>query len=204
MGKLTQITGRGALFIVAIVAAVVGCQPTGLLAASHTPASLGSACQLLGSAEKGGVTLTFHWRLAVREDRPDGSAALWVSGQDHLLCQAWRGADGGFGVATSSIGRFDPVVGSPLTVDTGQTSGSGRWLVVVGRTPRGTATVELTATDGTREMARLGDGFYLARLTSAGQPTNIVARDRTGTELGSIGDPNGIQTPAVAGRAASP
>lgn len=197
----TRRTLATAALLASLSAIVVGCQPAAVLAPKPVATSAVAACQAPQSVQKAGAAVTFDWHVAVQEDRPAESVVLFVSGMDQMLCEAARSPDGSFGTVATSLGRLDPVVGSPLTYDTGTDPGAGPAggrLVAVGRTPLGTTSVEVTTTAGDVQSATLGDGFYLAWFTNGDSLASIVAQDTHGAELGRLEDPQGLDAGAVA------
>lgn len=186
--------------MLAVVAvAVGGCQAAAVPTPVPGSRTVIEACHLPGSAEKGGQTLTFDWRTAVRQDTAETTVVLFVSGLDDLLCEATHNPDGTFGSATTGLGRLDPVASSSLTYDTGRAAGQpSPQIIVVGRMPSGTESVEVSATDGARAEANLGGGFYLGRLASPGPAAEIVARAADGAELARLSDPDGLSAGSAA------
>jgi len=151
------------------------------------------ACQTPASADKGGQTLAFGWQVAVETDRPQGSAIVFVSGADTLLCFVSRSADGMLGPVSSGIGGHRADTGSGLTLDSGRSSPTHESDILVGRVPTGTATVSVGARDGAQDIAAVGNGYYLAWLTGPATPVRIDALDASGNLLQRLEDPNGIQ-----------
>ena len=162
------------------------------------------ACHLPTSDEKSGAS--FLWRLAVRQDSPQQTTMLFVSGSSRALCTADRGAEGSFWAATIGLGG-DP---SPLADDdaltyetgSGPSGGGGQYptTLAVGRMPRVTARIEAVTSDGDRHHATLGDGWYMvwADATANDAVVEIDAFDSTGKVIASLKNPNGVDAGARA------
>jgi hypothetical protein len=155
-------------------------------------------------------TLDFAWQLAVRLDSPQVSVLFFTSGSDGLLCEAWRGTDGNYGSSTvTAIGGFEPLYGAALTYDSGSQPATGAtWpsRLVIGQMPRSAASIEIVTADGEQHDASIGNGFYLAWVSTGNQPSEvveIVARDTIGTIIARLADPSGLQPGASAAPASS-
>ena len=148
------------------------------------------------SADKGGQTLTFGWQVAVETDRPQGSAILFVSGPDTLLCFVSRSDDGSPGGVITGLGGHRGDTRTGLTLDSGIGGPVQEPDILVGRIPTGTATVRLGMGDGSEETAALGSSYYLAWLSVPAVPVRIDALDASGHLLGRLADPNGLQVPS--------
>ena len=157
------------------------------------PSVPAQACDAPGSADKGGQTLVFGWQVAVETDRPQGSAIVFVSGADTLLCFVSRSADGMLGIVSSGIGGHRGDTRSGLTLDSGSSTPTHEHDLLVGRVPTGTATVRVGAGDGAEDVAAVGNGYYLAWLTGPATPVRIDAFDASGHLLQQLADPAGIQ-----------
>jgi hypothetical protein len=166
---------------------------------SNGSATALEACHAPATADKAGATQSFDWHLAVEEDRAEASALLLVSGSDQLMCVAWRNPDGTFGWAITGGGTITPSATPTLTYDSGTRAGDVTHppvvQLVVGRVPEGTATVEVSAADGTVQRASVGGGRYLAWLSSGARPVRIAAYSATSTLLADLADPNGMEPP---------
>jgi len=156
------------------------------------PETAAQACQAPANAEKGGSTLTFSWQMAAEVDRPEGSALLFVSGTNTLLCQVRRTADGRVGTVVSSIGGHPEDTRAALTIDGGAEAPGGGFNILDGRVPAGTVAVRLTFGDGSRSAAAVGAGNYLAWLETPGAPVQIEALDANGRLLQQLADPSGL------------
>jgi hypothetical protein len=174
---------------------------------SSTPAPVSAieACHLPHTAEKANGTLDFGWQLAVRVDSPQESVLFFTSGSDSLLCEAGRGTDGDYGSSTITfIGGFEPQHGATLTYDRGSQPATGStWpsQLVIGQTPRSAASIEVVTADGEQHDATIGNGFYLAWVSTGNRPSEvveIVARDTAGTIIARLADPSGLQPGASA------
>ena len=148
------------------------------------------------SADKGGQTLTFDWQVAVETDRTQGSAILFVSGSDTLLCFVSRSDDGSPGGVITGLGGHAGDTRTGLTIDSGMGGPVQEPDILVGRIPTGTATVRLGMGDGSEESAALGNGYHLAWLSVPAVPVRIDALDASGHLLGRLADPNGLQVPS--------
>jgi hypothetical protein len=185
----------------AFIAVVVGVIAIALLSQARPAPAQGvpfpsvpaEACQAPASADKGGQTLVFGWQVAVETDRPQGSAIVFVSGADTLLCFVSRSADGMLGVVSSGIGGHRGDTRSGLTLDSGLSTPTHERDILVGRVPTGTATVRVGAGDGSEDVAVVGNGYYLAWFTGSATPVRIDALDASGHLLQRLEDPNGIQ-----------
>lgn len=198
----------GTLLIVAVLGVAVAAsrvwaapQPT----TASEPVSAIEACQLPATADKGGGTLSFTWQLAVRLDSPQVSVLFFTSGSDSLLCQAWRETDGNYyGSSTTSIGRFSPRSGAALTYEGGSNSTAGEtWpsQLVIGQAPSSAASIEVVTSDGERHNATIGNGFYLAWVSTGEMPSKvveIVARSGDRTIIARLADSSGLQPGASA------
>lgn len=185
-----------------IAVAIVGLVAIALASEAFRPAPVqgvpfpsvpAQACHAPGSADKGGQTLAFSWQVAVETDRPQGSAILFVSGADTLLCFVSRSADGALGVVSSGIGGHRGDTRSGLTLDSGRSTPTHESDILVGRVPTGSTTVRVHAGDGAEVVAAVGNGYYLAWLTGPAMPVRIDALDASGHLLQRLEDPNGIQ-----------
>ena len=154
------------------------------------------ACQAPASADKGGQTLTFDWQVVVETDRPQGSAILFVSGPDTLLCFVSRSGDGSLRGVSTGLGGHGGDTRTGLTIDSGMGGPVQEPDILVGRIPTGTATVRLGMGDGSEESAALGSGYYLAWLSVPAVPVRVDALDASGHLLGRLADPNGLQIPS--------
>ena len=170
------------------------------------PTSAIDACGLPGSAQKGGSTITFEWQLAVRLDSPEESSLVFISGSNLLECDAWRGSDGVFSSAVTSVGGYTPTSENVLTYDTGSGGSGGNYpsVLVIGRVPTGTASVDVITADGERHSAAIGNGWYMAWAPKAGPNDDVVvidARDSAGHVIAELADPAGLdggESPAPA------
>ncbi len=151
------------------------------------------ACQFPASADKGGGTITFDWRLVLRDDRADASVLLMASGSDEAVCLADRRPDGRFDSAVSWLAGHEPGPVTSLTYDTGMgpptRSGAPATHVFVGRVPPGTATVVVTTADGVTVDAMVGGGYFLARLDGTSGAAHITASDAAGNVIDAIDVP---------------
>lgn len=185
----------------AFVAVVVGVIAIALVSQARPAPAQGvpfpsvpaDACHAPASADKGGQTLVFGWQVAAELDRPQGSAILFASGADTLLCVVSRLEDGRLGVTTTAIGGHRGDTRAGLTLDSGTFSSSGEPEILVGRVPTGTAMVRVSAGDGADEVAAVGNGYYLAWLAGPAMPVRIDALDTSGHLLQRLEDPKGIQ-----------
>jgi hypothetical protein len=157
------------------------------------PSVPAQACHAPASADKAGQTPALGWPVAVEADRPQGSAILFVSYSDTLLCVVSRSADGTLGVVLSTIGGHRGDTRAGLTLDSGMGTPTHELGILVGRIPTGTAAVRVGAGDGTEDVAAVGNGYYLAWLTVPFVPVRIDALDASGNLLQRLEDPNGIQ-----------
>ena len=107
------------------------------------PSVPAQVCLPPASADKGGQTLTFDWQVAVETDRPQGSAILFVSGPDTLLCFVSRSDDGSPGGVITGLGGHGGDTRTGLTLDTGMGGPVQEPDILVGRIPTGTAVVRL-------------------------------------------------------------
>ena len=154
------------------------------------------ACQPPASADKDGQTLTFDWQVAVETDRPRGSAVLFVSGPDTLLCFVSRSDDGSLGMVSTGLGGHRGDTRTGLTLDMGMGGPAQAPDILVGRIPTGTATVRVGIGDGSEETAALRNGYYLAWLSVPADPVRIDALDAGGHLLGRLADANGLHIPS--------
>jgi hypothetical protein len=161
-------------------------------------------CEPPASADKGGQTLTVDWQVAVETDRPQGSAILFVSGPDTLLCFVSRSDDGSLGGISTGLGGHRGDTRTGLTLDSGMGGPTQALEILVGRIPTGTVAVRLGMGDGFEETAALGNGYYLAWLSVPAVPVRIDALDASGHLLARLADANGLQVPgsSVAGASA--
>ena len=157
------------------------------------PSVPAEACHPPASAAKGGQTLAFGWHVAVETDRPQGSAILFTSGADTLVCFVSRFKDGSLAVVSSGLGGHPGDTRTGLTLDSGMRSPTREPDILVGRVPSGTVTVRVSAGDRTEDMAAVANGYWLAWLTVPMVPVRIDALDATGAQLQRLEDPNGIQ-----------
>jgi hypothetical protein len=160
------------------------------------PSVPAKVCLPPASADKDGQTLTIDWQVAVETDRPQGSAILFVSGPDTLLCFVSRSGDGSPGGVITGLGSHGGETRTGLTLDSGMGGPVQEPDILVGRVPTGTATVRLGMGDGSEEAAALGSGYYLAWLSVPADPVRIDALDASGHLLGRLADPNGLQIPS--------
>jgi len=198
----------GTLLVAAVVAVAVfvgraSARPTPTT--TPEPISAIEACHLPATDVKAGGTLSYSWQLAIRLDSPEVSELFFTSGSDSLLCEAWRGTDGNYGSSTiTSVGRFEPLSGAALTYDGGSESAPGEtWpsQLVIGQAPSSAASIEVVTADAERHGSTIGNGFYLAWVSTGNQPSKvveIVARDSTGTIIARLADPSGLQPGASA------
>jgi hypothetical protein len=177
---------------------------------THEPVSAIEACHLPDTAEKANGTLDFSWQLAVRLDSPQESVLFFTSGSDSLLCEAWRGTDGNYGSSTTTaIGGFEPQHGAALTYDSGSQPATGAtWpsQLVIGQTPRSATSIEVVTADGELHDATIGNGLYLAWVSTGNRPSEvveIVARDSAGAIIARLSDPSGLSPGASAAPASS-
>ncbi len=182
-----------AVIAIALVGLVLRSAPAQGQLLSGNPAQ---ACQPPATADKGGQTLAFDWRVAVETDRPEGSAILFVSGADTLLCHVARSTGGSLGVAVSAIGGHRGDTRSGLTLDSAMDTPAQQPYILVGRVPAGTETVRVGMGDNTEDAAAVGDGYYLAWLTVPAVPVRIEALDASGRVLRRLADPNGLRVPS--------
>jgi hypothetical protein len=115
-------------WVLAAAAVVVGVIALGALALWGGPPHLAHVpfpsvpaqiCQAPASADKGGQTLTFDWQVAVEADRPQGSAILFVSGPDTLLCFVSRFDGDWLGGVITGLGGHRADTRTGLTLDSG-------------------------------------------------------------------------------------
>jgi hypothetical protein len=130
------------------------------------------------------------WQLAVETDRADTSALALVSGASIDACLTTR-TDGDFG--TTSLGGGAYPAPSPIGLSYLTSQKAGEQLILVGRIPAGAAKVRLTLADGPSQEASLGDGLWLAWVSTTSKPILIEAVDASGATIERIGDPNGVQ-----------
>ena len=212
---MRRAVGWAPLVVVALVAVLGGvaigrmAQPSSLRPSS-SPATRSAvdACSLPSSDPKAGGPLT--WTLAVRADSPEQANLLFVSGWVRLLCTADRSPDGSFGSVVTSMGGSpsEAPVGGALTYETGTGPAAGGeypTLLVVGRLPRGTVRIVVTASDGEHRDATLGDGWYLVSIAAgpSDEPTEITAFDAAGKVIARLANPDGVQPGGSASAAAS-
>lgn len=188
------LVGVAVVGMIALAALAVWAQPH----PAHVPfpSVPAQVCLPPASANKGGQTLTFDWQVAVETDRPQGSAILFVSGSDTLLCFVSRSNDGSPGGVITGLGGHAGDTRTGLTIDSGMGGPVQEPDILVGRVPKETAAVRLGMGDGSEESAALGGGYYLAWLGVPADPVRIDALDAGGHLLGRLADPNGLQIPS--------
>ena len=179
--------------VIALGALALWRQP--VLAHVPFPSVPPQVCQPPASADKGGQTLRFDWQVAVETDRPQGSAILFVSGADTLLCFVSRSEDDLLGGVSTGLGGHHGDTRTGLTLDSGMSGPAQEPDILVGRIPTGTATVRLSMGDGLEETAALGNRYYLAWLSVPADPVRIDSLDAGGLLLGRLADANGLQIP---------
>jgi hypothetical protein len=180
--------------VIALAALAVWAQPhPGHIPFPSVPAQV---CHPPVSADKGGQTLTFDWQVAVETDRPQGSAILFVSRPDTLLCFVSRSDDSSLGMVITGLGGHRGDTRTGLTLDTGMGGPAQAPDILVGRVPTGTVTVRLGMGDGSEGTAALGNGYYLAWLSVPADPVRIDALDAGDHLLGRLADASGLQIPS--------
>jgi hypothetical protein len=126
----------------------------------------------------------------VEVDHADASALALTLAGSIATCRAYRDGDG-FGSTSTGIGGYpapSPVALSYLTAQT-----AGHEAIRIGRFPPGAHGVRVTLEDGTIEEATMGDGVWLAWLSSDSEPTRIEALDASGATVGQVSNPSGIE-----------
>lgn len=187
-----------AVAVIGVIAIALGSQALRPAPAQGVPfpSVPAQACQPPATADKGGQTLAFDWQVAAETDRPQGSAILFVSGPDTLLCFVARSADGHLGVVASGTGGHRGDIRSGLTLDSGIGTQAREIDIIVGRVPARTVTVRVSADDGSQDVAAVGNGYYLAWLAAPAVPVRIDALDASGQLLQRLADANGLQIPS--------
>lgn len=179
------------VFVLAIAAQMrPPSQDGSVVAYPSTPAV---ACHVPATADKGGQVLTFDWHMVAETDRSTGSAILFVSGSDVLVCRVGRSDDGSLGTVSTSLSGGFAVDPARLTLDTGSEIKDGKLEIMTGRVPAGTTRVWVDVGDGTDQPAAVGNGYYLAWLTDPGTPVRIDAVDANAHLLQRLEDPDGIK-----------
>jgi hypothetical protein len=181
LGRLAG--GALGLLLGAVVLGGCGSVPSG---PSLAPAHATAAAACLGSVGPG-------WQVAVESDRSDAATLALVSGDSIAVCQTWREANGGgFGNIMTGTGLHPAPSPATLSYVTGGGTGD-QASFLVGRVPASARTVSVSVADGFQQPAVLGDGLWLAWLDEPAQPTAIEARDGSGTVVGRLADPAGLQ-----------
>jgi hypothetical protein len=128
------------------------------------------------------------WHVGVEIDRPGGSAILFASGPDTLLCFVERSANGSLGGTDTGGGIRD--TGPGLTLD--QMMGSPKAPmqdIFGGRIPIGTTVVRVVTANGADDSAAVVNGYYLVWLAVPALPLEIDALDAAGHLLQRLADP---------------
>ena len=155
------------------------------------------ACQpVLNQPVSGGSAPATAWHVALETDQPTGSAIVFASDGDTVLCFVSRFADGSLGgVTTASGGQRSP--GRALTLDLSLGTPKAQVAdLLSGRVPTGTITVRVRTANGAEDLAVVANGYYLAWLTVPAVPVEIDALDATGHLLQRLADPIGPPIPS--------
>jgi hypothetical protein len=187
-----RVVARIALGLV-VAAIVTGCGALGAVLQPF-PSVPAQACRNVPA--QGSPAPAIDWHVAAEIDRPQGSAIVFASASDTLLCFVSRSADGSLGgIWGGSGGRRD--AGPSLTLDQiMSTPGARVWDLVTGRVPTGTTTVKVSSANGAEDVAAVGNGYYLAWLRVPAEMVQIDALDASGRVLQRLEVPNGSPVPS--------
>jgi hypothetical protein len=144
---------------------------------------------VLNPPAQGSPAPRIDWHVGVEIDRPEGSAILFASGSDTLLCFVERSADGSLGGVDRTSGGIRDT-GPGLTLDLAMGSPKAPMQnIFTGRIPSGTTTVRVTTANGADDTAAVANGYYLAWLAVPAFPLEIDALDAAGHLLQRLADP---------------
>jgi hypothetical protein len=188
---------RASVAVALLGLSVLAAACNGLKPSVPFPSVPAQACQpVLNQPVPGSPAPAIDWHVAVEMDRPEGSAILFVSGGDALLCFVSRSSGGSLGGVESGSGGLR-VSGPGLTLDLGMGTPKAQVQdLLTGRVPTGTTTVKVSAATGAEDVAAVANGYYLAWLTVPAVPVQIDALDSSGHLLQRLADPNGLQIPS--------
>ncbi|MGZ8715173.1 MAG: hypothetical protein ACXWZX_18735 [Mycobacterium sp.] len=194
--QLPRVVGAGMILAVAVIAVgvwlvgqgqptVLGWQAVPQIQDAALLANAANVCAVVPDASKGPRA---DLPVVIVDARGQTAVAFMTDGRDYETCEFTLDENGARSSASMGIGGQLGLGGS-LDVITGRTDGAGRYHLIVGHVPAGTATVHIDVANGEPTTASLGGGYYLAWWPDLEALDGVTALNAQGVAIATITPP---------------